>query len=73
MISFENMEITSSRNERCVYASHELPVGCSNNGDILYDTCKFRHRCALWKVLKIWRNKLKNIYYRSEDINKHLQ
>lgn len=73
MISFENMELARSKDERCIYASSEFPVTGCNDGSVLYDTCKFRHRCALWKAMKIWGNKLKNLYYKSEDMDKHLQ
>ena len=73
MISFENMELTRSKDERCIYASSEFPVAGCNDGSSVYDTCKFRHRCALWKAMKILENKLKNIYYRNKDMDKHLQ
>lgn len=57
MISFENMELTRSKDERCIYASSEFPIGLTNNGDHIYNTCKFRHKCTLWKIMSLYNYK----------------
>ena len=60
MISFENMELTRSKNERCVYASSEGPLFMDNHYNSIYDTCKFRHSCALWKAMTIYHKHVLN-------------
>lgn len=60
MISFENMELTLSKNERCIYASSEGPLCMDNHYNPVYDTCKFRHNCALWKAMAIYHKHMLN-------------
>ena len=57
MILPKDMEHTCSKDERCIYASFELPIGLTNDGDSIYNTCKFRHKCTLWKIMNLYNHK----------------
>lgn len=57
MISPEDMEHTCSRDEKCIYASFELPIFFSNDGNNVYNTCKFRHKCTLWIIMSLYNKK----------------
>lgn len=57
MISFENMEFIRPKDERCIYASSSFPIAGCNDGSSVYDTCKFRHKCALWIVMSLYNKK----------------